>query len=108
MQKTLSRKSDDDVPNKKRRQTFGNETVSFLRERMASGEVIREKELELKQLEFEQAQKARENAHDQQSNMMDVMKRSMDQMQQITSSFMQAQSVQTQALYALLERFSKQ
>ena len=55
---TLSRKSDDDVPNKKRRRTSGNETVSFLREHMASGEVIREKELELKQLELGQAQKA--------------------------------------------------
>ena len=98
---TRSRKPEDDVPCKKKKRSSGNETVSFLRERMANEEAFRERELEFKK-------NLQEDSNQTQTNMMNAMNNSMQQMQQVTASFIQAQTAQTQALYALLEKFSKE
>ena len=98
---TRFRKPEDDVPSKKKKRTSGNETVSFLRERMANEEAYRERELDLKK-------KSQEDANQTQTIMMNAMNNSMQQMQQVTASFIQSQTAQTQALYSLLEKFTKQ
>ena len=106
---TQKRKPEDASPqNKKRKRTSGNETVSFLKERMANEEIFREREMHVKELELEHKRKTQEEAHEQQSNMLNMMNHSMQQMQQVTASFMQAQTAQTQALYSLLEKIAKE
>lgn len=105
---TRSRKPEDDTkPCKKRQRTSGSETVSFLRERMANEEAIRERELKLKKMKLENQKTLQESVNQNQNNMMAMMNNSMQQLQQITAGFMQAQSAQTQALYSLLEKNSK-